>query len=91
MALKWSGKEEWVDETVTFPGEDLNGGAVRVRATKDLLDEFGTRTIWQAAETKYHEGDYQCQGTHALIAVSEHDCRHEEADNPRENPGYPNL
>jgi hypothetical protein len=81
MALTWDGNEIDTLTGANRRGKDASGKIVVVSGTHEAVDDFGWRTIWQAAETKYANGIFEQNGEIYLVNVTTTDCQAEESDN----------
>ncbi|WP_395393079.1 hypothetical protein WBP07_17985 [Novosphingobium sp. BL-8A] len=80
MALEPTGDEINTLVGANRLGTDAAGNRVVVAATSESIDDFGWRTIWQAAESKYDLGDFEDNGTTRVVNVTTADCKAEEAE-----------
>lgn len=80
MALIPTGEEVSTLEGANRLGHDMDGNKVVVSGSSEAMNDFGWRTIWQAAETKYGRQEYEQISDTRVIRVTTGDCEAEEAD-----------
>lgn len=60
---------------------DADGNRVVVSTSFEVIDDFGWRTPWQAAERMYSRGEFvEQEGGTRLVRVTTADCRREVDD-----------
>jgi hypothetical protein len=79
MALIPNGREVSTETGANRSGSDLDGQPVVVSGSHEEIEDFGWRTVWQAAETKYSRGLFEQIGDTRVIRVTTADCANETA------------
>lgn len=79
MALIPDGREVATETGANRSGSDLDGQSVVVSSSHEAIEDFGWRTVWQAAETKYSRNLFEEIGDTRVIRVTTADCANEEA------------
>lgn len=80
MALIPTGDEVETETGLNRLGHDIEGNRVVVSASFEVVNDYGWRTPWQAAESKYARGEYEDNGTTRVVRVTTADCKAEEGD-----------
>lgn len=78
MALIWTGDEVGTLSGANRLGHDMQKNRVVVSGSHEAIEDYGWRTIWQAAETKYARGEYEQKEDTRSVRVTTADCEAED-------------